>query len=147
WAFSSHNEAVVKDAIRHGDLAYAETTLDRYLAYVRGAPKGMRFGSLDALDLKLYLVAGRKDVPATLHLLDQRMATLDDHDPCFYGNVLFPYVLAPIRHVPAIAARIEELQCPARVMAKLAQTPETGILSNDGKIVLPPIPDGGLDRN
>lgn len=60
WAFSSHSEAVVKDAIRQGDLAYAETTLDRYLDYVRGAPKGMQFGSLDALDLKLYLVAGRK---------------------------------------------------------------------------------------
>lgn len=40
--------------------------------------------------LKLYLVAGRKDVPATLHLLDERMAILRDHDPCFYGNDLFP---------------------------------------------------------
>ena len=147
WAFSDHNEAVVKDAIRQGDIAYAETTLDRYLDYVRGAPKGMQFGSLDALDLKLYLVAGRKDVPATLHLLDQRMAILGDHDPCFYGNVLFPYVLAPIRDVPAIAVRIEELQCPPRVMTKLAQTPETGITSNSGEVILPRIPDRGLDRN
>lgn len=147
WAFSSHNEAVVKDAIRQGDLAYAETMLDRYLDYVRGAPEGMQFGSLDALDLKLYLVAGRKDVTATLDLLDQRMALLGDHDPCFYGNVLFPYVLAPIRDVPAIAARIEDLQCPPRVMAKLARTPETGILSNNGKVILPRIPDGGLYRN
>ena len=147
WAFSGHNEAVVKDAIRQGDLAYAETTLDRYLDYVRSAPKGMQFGSLDALDLKLYLVAGRKDVPATLHLLDERMAILGDHDPCFYGNVLFPYVLAPIRDVPTIAARIEDLQCPPRVMTKLARTPETAILSNGGKVILPRIPDGGLDRN
>src|SRR5690606_16122960 len=83
WAFSGHNEAVVKDAIRHGDLAYAETMLDRYLDYMHGAPKGMQFGSLDALDLKLYLVAGREDVTATLHLLDERMAILGDHDPCF----------------------------------------------------------------
>lgn len=145
WAFSNHSEAVVKDAIRQGDLAYAETTLDRYLDYVRGAPKGMQFGSLDALDLKLYLVAGRKDVMATLNLLDQRSAILGDHDPCFYGNVLFPYVLAPIRDVPRIAARIEHLQCPPKVMAKLARTPETGILSNDGKVILPRIPDSGLD--
>lgn len=147
WAFSSHNEAVVKDAIRQGDLAYAEITLDRYLDYVRGAPKGMQFGSLDALDLKLYLVAGRKDVPATLHLLDERMAVLEGRDPCFYGGILFPYVLAPLQDVPAVAARIEELQCPPRVMAKLAQTPETGILSNGGKVILPRIRDGGLDRD
>ncbi len=147
WAFSRHNEAVVKDAIRQGDLAYAETMLDRYLDYVRGASKGMQFGSLDALDLKLYLVSGRKDVATVLHLLDDRMAILGDHDPCFYGNVLFPYVLAPIRDVPAIADRIEKLQCPPKVMAKLARTPETGILSNDGKVILPRIPDGGVDRN
>lgn len=147
WAFSDHNEAVVKDAIRQGDLAYAETTLDRYLDYVRGAPKGMQFGSLDALDLKLYLVAGRKDVPATLHLLDERMALLEGRFPCFYGGVLFPYVLAPIRDVPAIAARIDELQCPPRVMAKLAQTPETGIISNRGEVILPKIPQEGLDRD
>jgi len=145
WAFSSQNEAVVEDAIRQGDLAYAETTLDRYLDYVRDAPKGMQFGSLDALDLKLYLVAGRKDVPATLHLLDERMALLEGRFPCFYGNVLFPYVLAPIRDVPLIAARLQDLQCPPRVMAKLARTPETGILSNDGKVILPRIPDSGLD--
>jgi len=146
WAFSGQNEAVVKDAIRNGDLAYAEATLDRYLNYVRAAPKGMRFGSIDALDLKLYLVAGRKDAAATLHLLDERMAVLAGHDPypCFYGNVLFPYVLAPIQEVPAIAARIEDLQCPPRVMAKLAQTPETGIVSNDSEVILPRIPEDGF---
>lgn len=144
WAFSSHNEAVVKDAIRHGDLVYAETTLDRYLDYVRAAPKGMQFGSLDALGLKLYFVAGRKDVPATLKLLDERMAILGDHDPCFYGNVLFPYVLSPVRDVPVIAARIEGLQCPPKVMAKLARTPETGIVSNGGEIILPRIPEDGF---
>lgn len=147
WAFSNHNEAVVTDAIRHGDLAYAETTLDRYLDYVRGAPKGMQFGSVDALDLKLYLVAGRKDVPATLDLLDERRALLAGRKPCFYGRVLFPYVLASVRNVPAIAARIDELQCPARVLAKLARTPTTGIVSNSGEVVLPRIPDDGLDRD
>ena len=80
----------MKDAIRASDLAYAETTLDRYLDYLRAAPNGMRFGSVDALDLKLYLVAGRKDVTGTLRLLDERMAVLTGRDPCFYGGVLFP---------------------------------------------------------
>ena len=69
----------------------------------------MRFGLLNALDLKLYLVAGRKAAPATLHLLDKLMVLLGDHDPRFYGGVLFPYVLSPIREVPAIAARTEDL--------------------------------------
>lgn len=144
WAFSNHNEAVVKDAIRNGDLAYAETTLDRYLDYLRAAPEGMRFGSIDALDLKLYIVAGRKDVAATLDLLDERAAMLAGRKSCFYGGVLFPYVLAPIQEVPAIAARIEKLECPLKVMAKLARTPKTGIISTGGDVILPKIPDDGL---
>jgi len=32
-------------------------------------------------------------------------------------------------------------------MAKLARTPERGILANGGKVILPKILDGGLERN
>ncbi len=143
WAFSRHTEAIVKDAIRNGDLGYAEDMVDRYRAYLGEAPQGMRFAAVDMLDLKLYFVANRKDVAAVVRLLDERAAMVPKRNWCPDYGVLFPYVLAPVQENPLIADHIKALGCSTAVLARLKSTSQNDFLSNLDTITATTVSDKG----
>ncbi len=137
WPLSSHSRAVIVDAIRRGDFSYAERMADRYLEHFRTAPKGMQFGLTDHLDLKLYLVAARRDRAEALALIEEREAASSNSDRCEEGLFRFPLMLAPLRDDAGVIDALKQTGCKTALSERLQAVVKYGIRGSDGKELLP----------
>lgn len=137
WPLSNYSEAVISDAIRQGDLRYAEDATNRYLAHIRTLPDGFQFGIDDHRDLKLYLLAAAGDVDDVLALLDERFSDERPYNRCKDGPFKFPQVLAPLRDDEAIVARLREGGCKTADIAGMEAVVKYGIVNRSGEVLLP----------
>ncbi|MDJ0979741.1 MAG: hypothetical protein QNI87_14550 [Erythrobacter sp.] len=138
WPLSNYSENVIKDALRKGDLDYAEHTIDRYLEFVREEPRGLRFGIHDHLDLKLYLVAARGDREQALALIEERMERRSNRPQrCSGLGVLFPAVLAPLRRDKDVTAALKAHGCGEEDFAQMENAANRGLRGFKDELILP----------
>lgn len=137
WFVSKVNSLMALDAIAEGETDAALAIVDPYLARARAMEEGMRLGLSLHIDLKLYLLARQGQAGAVLALLDERLAR-ERHSQCIRSDRFFPYVLAPLRDDPAVAAKLSAIACSARDLARMDEVAANGLLDPDGKVLLPP---------
>ncbi|MCK0127497.1 hypothetical protein [Erythrobacter sp. F6033] len=135
---SKYSRNLIIDAIRKGDLNYAESATERYLYFVREEPFGFRFGYRDHLEFRMYLLAkdGRK--AALLETLKERIGLERDYSSlCSIFDPLFPGVLAPYRKDEDVLKLLRDADCQERVISKMDDVAKNGLREYKGPLLLP----------
>ncbi|MEP2102864.1 MAG: hypothetical protein ABJP02_06055 [Parasphingorhabdus sp.] len=136
---SNHSETIITDALHNGDNAFALSSINRYLAVARNMDKGMQFGLIEHIDLKIYMLAGRGQVKGVMALINERNTEYGDiYSRCPIVGRYFPYVVAPLHKNPKIAAKLSAMKCSAKSLAKMDEVAGNGIFSYNGKTLLLP---------
>lgn len=137
---SDHSETIITDALRDEDNDFALRSIDKFLTVARNMEKGMQFGLIDHIDLKIYILAGLGQVEGVIALIDQRNTeNTPNYSLCSNSERYFPYVLAPLHKNPKIAAKLKMMKCSAKSLAKIDEAAANGIFDYDRKtLLLPP---------
>ncbi len=139
WPISNHSQTIITHALSNGDDDFALSSINRYLEAARDMDRGMQFGLIEHIDLKIYMLAGRGQVDRVIALIDERNAKYGDiYSQCPNFDRYFPYVVAPLHKNPKIAAKLSAMKCSAKSLAKMDKVAGNGIFSYDGKTQLLP---------